>query len=92
MGLINDSRIPFPITEFDNESIRYRHRFAPFAPIQTPALVHYVQYKQISDIASSQPSENLYLAATKNFQQAKQLLEAIPGSEKEVCSILKKIK
>jgi hypothetical protein len=84
MGLINDNRIPFPNTEFDNESVRYRHRFAPFVSIQTPSLVHYVQYKQLSDMASTQPSQNLYIAATKNFQQAKLLLEAIPGSEKEV--------
>jgi len=89
MGLIKDNRIPFPDAQFDNERVRYRHRFSPFTPIQTPALVTYLQYKDISDLASVQPSENLYLAATKNFQQAKQFLEAISGSEKEVQDLLK---
>jgi hypothetical protein len=84
MGLINDSRVPFPNIEFDKESVRYRHRFAPFAFIQTPAIVPYVQYKQLADMTSVQPSINLYVAAARSFHQAKQFLEAIPGTEKEV--------
>jgi len=84
MGLINDQRVPFPNIEFDKENVRYRHRFAPFAFIQTPAIVPYVQYKQLADMTSVQPSVNLYVAAARSFHQAKQFLEAIPGTEKEV--------
>jgi len=89
MGLINDNRIPFPNTEFDNESVRYRHRFAPFAPIQTPPLVHFVQYKSVAEITANEPSVNLYVDSARRFQQAKQLLEAVSGSEKEVAELLK---
>lgn len=34
-----------PKFRFDHEEVRYSHRFAPFAAIVTPPMVHYAQYK-----------------------------------------------
>lgn len=87
MGLMNDKRIPLPHKEFDNESVRYRHRFAAFAPVHNPSPVHYLQYKSIYDLSILQPSVNLYVAAARSFHQARQYLEVIPGSEKEVSNV-----
>jgi hypothetical protein len=84
MGLATDNKIPFPHKEFDNESVRYRHRFSAFNTMRTPSPVHYLQYKSIADLSSIQPSANMYAASARNFQQAKTFLEAIPNAEKDV--------
>lgn len=84
MGFLNDKKIPLPHAEFDNENVRYRHRFSAFNTIRTPAPVRYFQYKSVSDLTSIQQSSHLYEASAKSFQQAKQFLEAIPTPEKEV--------
>jgi len=85
MGLLNDGKLPNPHQEFDNECVRYGHRFTAFSNIHTPAPVSYVQYKNIKELSSKQPSVNMYVAASKSFHQARQYLEAIPGTpEKEV--------
>ena len=78
MGLLIDKKLPLPHSEFDNESVRYRHRFAAFNTIRTPQPVHYLQYKSIADLSFMQPSINLYIASARNFHQAKQFLEAVP--------------
>jgi hypothetical protein len=89
MGFINDKKIQLPHAEFDNEMVRYRHRFMAFNAIRTPAPVHYLQYKSVADLSSGQPSRNLYDASARSFHQAKQFLEAIPNPEKEVTDLLK---
>ncbi|CAG7837363.1 unnamed protein product [Allacma fusca] len=92
MGLLIDKRLPLPHSEFDNEAVRYRHRFTAFNSIRTPSPVHYLQYKSIADLSFMQPAVNLYVASARNFHQAKQFLELIPQSaahEKDVQDLLK---
>ena len=80
MGLLIDKKLPLPHSEFDNEGVRYRHRFAAFNSIRTPSPVHYLQYKSIADLSFIQPAVNLYVASARNFHQAKQFLEMVPSS------------
>ena len=90
MGLLIDKKLPLPHSEFDNEGVRYRHRFTAFNSIRTPSPVHYLQYKSIADLSFIQPAVNLYVASARNFHQAKQFLEMVPPScpqDKEVSSI-----
>jgi len=88
MGLTTDNKIQFPNKEFDDEGVRYRHRFQAFNTMRTPSPVHYLQYKSIADLSSLQPSANMYAASSRNFQQAKTYLEAIPSPDKDVSFVI----
>ncbi|KAG7269386.1 hypothetical protein CRUP_008390 [Coryphaenoides rupestris] len=72
--------------------VRYEHRFAPFNSVVTPPPVHYIQFKEMSDLKKYNPppgSSDLYLAASKHFQQAKLILENVSTPDPEVNRILK---
>lgn len=84
IGLTADQKIPFPNPEFDNESVRYKHRFAAFSTIGSPTPVHYLHYRSIADNGLSQGPGSMYSGAAKHFNQAKAFLEAIPDAEKDV--------
>jgi len=84
IGLSADQKIPFPNPEFDNESVRYKHRFSAFSTIGSPTPVHYVHYRNVANNALTQPPGSLYAASARHFTQAKSFLEAIPDPEKEV--------
>uniref|UniRef100_A0A4W3GWC5 N-alpha-acetyltransferase 35, NatC auxiliary subunit n=1 Tax=Callorhinchus milii TaxID=7868 RepID=A0A4W3GWC5_CALMI len=87
-----DGKVRKPKFELDSEQVRYEHRFAPFNSVLTPPPVHYVQFKEMSDLNKYTPppqSPDLYMAASKNFQQAKLILENIPNPDNEVNRILK---
>ncbi|XP_037114142.1 N-alpha-acetyltransferase 35, NatC auxiliary subunit [Syngnathus acus] len=78
--------------ELDSEQVRYEHRFAPFNSVVTPPPVHYIQFKEMSDLKKYNPapgSADLYLAASKHFQQAKLILENVPSPDSEVNGILR---
>ncbi|KAM9823063.1 N-alpha-acetyltransferase 35, NatC auxiliary subunit [Syngnathus typhle] len=78
--------------ELDSEQVRYEHRFAPFNSVVTPPPVHYIQFKEMSDLKKYNPapgSADLYLAASKHFQQAKLILENVPSPDAEVNGILR---
>ncbi|KAG7249853.1 hypothetical protein CRUP_000172 [Coryphaenoides rupestris] len=81
-----------PSFELDSEQVRYEHRFAPFNSVVTPPPVHYIQFKEMSDLKKYNPppgSSDLYLAASKHFQQAKLILENVSTPDPEVNRILK---
>ena len=40
-----ENKIMTPNPQFDNEQVRYEHRFAAFASLLTPPLMPYSQYK-----------------------------------------------
>ena len=40
-----EQKIMTPNPQFDNEQVRYEHRFAAFASLLTPPLMPYSQYK-----------------------------------------------
>ena len=41
VGLKKDNKISMPNSSFDNEAIRYDHRFAPFSNMLTPPSMPY---------------------------------------------------
>ncbi|XP_026526920.1 N-alpha-acetyltransferase 35, NatC auxiliary subunit [Notechis scutatus] len=87
-----DGKVRKPKFELDSEQVRYEHRFAPFNSVITPPPVHYLQFKEMSDLNKYTPppqSSDLYMAASKHFQQAKMILENISNPDHEVNRILK---
>ncbi|KAG2466283.1 NAA35 acetyltransferase, partial [Polypterus senegalus] len=87
-----DGKVRKPKFELDSEQVRYEHRFAPFNSVVTPPPVHYLQFKEMSDLNKYSPppqSSDLYMAASKHFQQAKMILENVPNPDLEVNRILK---
>ncbi|XP_045436034.1 N-alpha-acetyltransferase 35, NatC auxiliary subunit isoform X5 [Pipistrellus kuhlii] len=87
-----DGKVRKPKFELDSEQVRYEHRFAPFNSVMTPPPVHYLQFKEMSDLNKYSPppqSPELYVAASKHFQQAKMILENLPNPDREVNRILK---
>ncbi|RLW05148.1 hypothetical protein DV515_00005337 [Chloebia gouldiae] len=87
-----DGKVRKPKFELDSEQVRYEHRFAPFNSVITPPPVHYLQFKEMSDLNKYSPppqSSDLYMAASKHYQQAKMILENIPNPDNEVNRILK---
>uniref|UniRef100_A0A6I8QKC6 N-alpha-acetyltransferase 35, NatC auxiliary subunit n=1 Tax=Xenopus tropicalis TaxID=8364 RepID=A0A6I8QKC6_XENTR len=87
-----DGKVRKPKFELDSEQVRYEHRFAPFNSVITPPPVHYLQFKEMSDLNKYSPppqSSDLYLAASKHFQQARMILESISSQDQEVNEILK---
>lgn len=47
MAFLNQGKIPKPLSHFDNEAVRYKHRFAPLSVI-SPPLVQYTEFKRIT--------------------------------------------
>uniref|UniRef100_A0A3B3E2Z6 N-alpha-acetyltransferase 35, NatC auxiliary subunit n=1 Tax=Oryzias melastigma TaxID=30732 RepID=A0A3B3E2Z6_ORYME len=92
VALDMDGKVRKPQFELDSEQVRYEHRFAPFNSVVTPPPVHYIQFKEMSDLKKYNPppgSADLYLAASKHFQQAKLILENVLNPDPEVNRILK---
>uniref|UniRef100_A0A8D3BY40 N-alpha-acetyltransferase 35, NatC auxiliary subunit n=1 Tax=Scophthalmus maximus TaxID=52904 RepID=A0A8D3BY40_SCOMX len=92
VALDMDGKVHKPQFELDSEQVRYEHRFAPFNSVVTPPPVHYIQFKEMSDLKKYNPppgSADLYLAASKHFQQAKLILENVTSPDPEVNRILK---
>uniref|UniRef100_A0A8C7IQ73 N-alpha-acetyltransferase 35, NatC auxiliary subunit n=1 Tax=Oncorhynchus kisutch TaxID=8019 RepID=A0A8C7IQ73_ONCKI len=92
IALDMDRKVRKPQFELDSEQVRYEHRFAPFNSVVTPPPVHYIQFKEMSDLKKYSPppkSADLYMAASKHFQQAKLILENVPTPDPEVNRILK---
>ena len=45
-----EGKIRRPRTEFDDERVRYEHRFAALGQVSTPPLVPYVQFKEMTKV------------------------------------------
>lgn len=86
-GFHKANRIPQPLSEFDHEHIRYEHRFAPFAELQTPPAIGYNDFCHQKATLLMQSQENLFLQAAKHFHQARTILEHAPNLDDEVCHI-----
>uniref|UniRef100_A0A671T2H6 N-alpha-acetyltransferase 35, NatC auxiliary subunit n=1 Tax=Sinocyclocheilus anshuiensis TaxID=1608454 RepID=A0A671T2H6_9TELE len=92
IALDMDRKVRKPQFELDSEQVRYEHRFAPFNSVVTPPPVHYIQFKEMSDLKKYNPppcSADLYMAASKHFQQVKLILENVTSPDAEVNRILK---
>uniref|UniRef100_A0A3P8VUS9 N-alpha-acetyltransferase 35, NatC auxiliary subunit n=1 Tax=Cynoglossus semilaevis TaxID=244447 RepID=A0A3P8VUS9_CYNSE len=92
VALDMDEKVHKPQFELNSEQIRYEHRFTPFNSVVTPPPVHYIQFKEMSNLKKYNPPpgpDDLYLAASKHFQQAKLILENVSSPDPEVNRILK---
>ncbi|XP_077297193.1 N-alpha-acetyltransferase 35 isoform X2 [Arctopsyche grandis] len=84
----NQGKIPNPISHFDNEAVRYKHRFAPLS-VMTPPLVQYTEFKRITLRLRYENPIILYLGGCKHFQLARTLMESIPNPDQEITDLLK---
>lgn len=84
-GFTKDDRIPQPLSIFDNERVRFEHRFSPFFGLSTPPPVSYNQFKDCRNYTLNRSSMNLYLDASNYFHRARTILEVIPNADAEVC-------
>lgn len=92
MGFQLDGRMKQAKFEFDNEEVRYSHRFAPFVHFVTPPMVHYSRYKEMNDPAKynyERASTEMYGLACKHFHQAKTFYENIPNPNEEIQNLIK---
>lgn len=71
-----EGKIRRPRPEFDNERVRYEHRFAPLAQVSTPPLVPYVQFKEMTKVRPE-------TAPKKNFKEVLQPLAELSAAQKE---------
>lgn len=86
-GFTKDNRIPQPLSIFDNEQVRFDHRFTPFYGLITPPPVSYNQFKDYRTYTLKNSSMNLYLDASNYFHRARSILEVIPNADTEVFPI-----
>ena len=88
MGFRMDGRLTMPHPQFDNEQVRYEHRFSPFQGLLTPPPVQYTEFRDLTSTVRypQQPIDSMYLyiAGCKHFHQAKQLLETLCTEDGEV--------
>lgn len=91
-GFSLDGKLRNPRVKFDNERVRYEHRFAPFNSVLTPPSVPYTQFREMTDLTQYEPAvtpEDLYLDACKCFHHARTNFESITDSNEEVLNLLK---
>ncbi|XP_072050526.1 N-alpha-acetyltransferase 35, NatC auxiliary subunit-like isoform X2 [Amphiura filiformis] len=92
VGFTLDGKLKRPNCEFDNEKVRFEHRFGNFANVLTPPLVQYEQFLEVTDTRKfDQPPTalDMYYAACKLFMQASAVLEKIPNPSTELSSIVR---
>lgn len=79
-----------PSSKFDNELVRYEHRFGAFAALLTPPLMPYSQYKEVLEHTEKAPVQALYSTASKDFGQARQILETVQATvpDEEVSNLI----
>ena len=96
LALKKDGKILVPDKSFDNECVRYQHRFAPFNNLLTPPSMPYSQYYEVYQLSAHQEPNILYLNAARDFGRARQLFESVstigtPMSDLEtIVSVTKK--
>lgn len=92
MGFRLEDKLMTPHPKFDNEQVRYEHRFAPFQNLLTPPPVVYSEFKDMTSLErfQQQPVDScfLYIAGCKHFHQARQLLENC-AQDNEVADLLR---
>ena len=45
LGFFMDGKMKAPDFEYDNEAVRYEHRFSPFITVTTPPFAPYKQFQ-----------------------------------------------
>lgn len=90
-GFSLHGKLSNPRVKFDNERVRYEHRFAPFNSVLTPPSVPYTQFREMTDLSQYDPGvtpEDLYLDACKCFHHARTNFESISEANEEVRELL----
>lgn len=77
-GLMKDGKIPQPLPMFNNEKMRFEHRFSPFFDLSTPPPMSYMDFKRMELQMLKISSAELFSAAAKHFHQTKVIIEMIP--------------
>lgn len=88
VAFTQEQRIPQPLALFDNERVRFDHRFAPFAGITTLPPVPYEEFSGAREYLMSKPAEHLYDDAAKHFHRARLILETITGGPDQEVSFI----
>jgi len=85
-----EKKILLPNPQFDNEVVRYEHRFGAFANLLTPPLMPYSQYKEVLEHTEKASIKALYTASSRDFGQARQILETVQASmpDEEVLNLI----
>ena len=81
-----------PYFTFDNEEVRYTHRFGPFALVFTPPFNKYAQYRESIDLTKYGPlpkAQDMFDSACKSFAQAKELFDTFSPQTEEIQTIVK---
>eukprot|EP00088_Acartia_fossae_P044709 TRINITY_DN4761_c0_g1_i1.p1 TRINITY_DN4761_c0_g1~~TRINITY_DN4761_c0_g1_i1.p1 ORF type:complete len:760 (+),score=180.75 TRINITY_DN4761_c0_g1_i1:119-2281(+) len=72
-----EKKIQIPSARFDNEEVRYRHRFDAFSGLFTPPMAPYEHYKEVVNLTEEIAAKDLYLLASKDFSQSRHILESL---------------
>uniref|UniRef100_A0A182N844 Protein MAK10 homolog n=1 Tax=Anopheles dirus TaxID=7168 RepID=A0A182N844_9DIPT len=88
-GFIKEDRIPEPLPMFDNELVRFEHRFSPFATLSTPPPMPYSEFRLMKMEMLQASATDLYASAAKHFHEARTLLETFPNPDEEWNDIVK---
>ncbi|XP_014255927.1 N-alpha-acetyltransferase 35, NatC auxiliary subunit [Cimex lectularius] len=90
VAMKKEGKIPYPHPEFDNERVRYEHRFAPFINILiTPPPVQYREFKEINSRQEETDVLKLYTQGYRAFHEAKTLLETVHNPNQEVADLVR---
>lgn len=84
IGFQLEDKIRTPYYEFDNEKVRYEHRFLAFSMLMTPPLVQYVDFHEMTTRLKEAGVDSLYFSASKLYHQARTILETISNPDQEV--------
>jgi len=85
-----EHKILIPNPQFDNEVVRYEHRFGAFANLLTPPLMPYTQFKEVLEHTEEASIQTLFTAASRDFGQARQILETVQASvpDEEIVNLI----
>lgn len=83
-----DGRIRQPKSKFDNEEIRFNRRFAPFANLNSPPPMPYIEFAKIRSSQFRAPSAELFLSAANHFHQARNILESVLNPDTEMLQMI----
>lgn len=92
IGFQLEDKIRPPYYEFDNEKVRYDHRFSAFNVLLTPPLVQYSEFYEMTNRLKETGVDSLYFSASKLYHQARTVLESITNPDNEVNALLKVVK
>lgn len=87
LAFTKESRIPQPLSIFDNERVRFDHRFAPFF-CHPALLVTYKDFDKKRNLLLMKSASELYMEASEIFHQARGILEA-SSADPEVTDLLR---